>query len=76
MGRQVNKYTFFQYPKEKKMKGLLNSRLNEENIPGTQSRAKGKALEWEVESRTEGRGEEIEMSRWCLVLAPRAPGMG
>lgn len=58
------------------MKGLLNSRLNEENIPGTHSRAKGKALEWEVESRTERRGEEIETSRWCLGPGTPSPRNG
>lgn len=52
------------------MKGLLQSRLSEKNIPGTHSRAEAKALEWEeagkVENCTEERGEKIEMSRWCL----------
>lgn len=59
------------------MKGILKSCLNEESIPRTHSRAGAKALEWEeagkVESHTEGRGKEIETSRWCLDPGTPSP---
>lgn len=46
---------------ERKMKGLLKSRLNEKNIPGTHSGAEAKALEWEEAGKVENyRGERGE----------------
>lgn len=62
---------------ERKMKGLLKSRLNEKNIPGTHSGAEAKALEWEEAGKVENyRGERGRKSRrlggvWVLAPSPR-----
>lgn len=64
---------------ERKMKGLLKSRLNEKNIPGTHSGAEAKALEWEEAGKVENyRGERGENRDVWVVSGSwhRVPGMG